>query len=93
MAKFRKKPEVIEAVHYDGTPAGYEAVCAFAPGVSFYPSIWTPWSRFFIPRTMVASGDERGGGIVYPGDWIIRGTEGELYPCKPDIFVAIYDPA
>lgn len=28
-----------------------------------------------------------------PGDWIIRGVKGELYPCKPDIFAATYDPA
>lgn len=27
------------------------------------------------------------------GDWIIRGVKGELYPCKPDIFAATYDPA
>ncbi len=26
-------------------------------------------------------------------DWIIRGVKGELYPCKPDIFEATYDPA
>lgn len=26
------------------------------------------------------------------GDWIIRGVQGELYPCKPDIFAATYDP-
>lgn len=25
------------------------------------------------------------------GDWIIRGVQGELYPCKPDIFEATYD--
>lgn len=24
-------------------------------------------------------------------DWIIRGVKGEIYPCKPDIFEAIYD--
>ena len=23
-------------------------------------------------------------------DWIIRGIEGEFYPCKPDVFAAIY---
>lgn len=28
-----------------------------------------------------------------PGDWIIRGVKGELYPCKPDIFEATYEPA
>src|SRR5690606_15607270 len=27
------------------------------------------------------------------GDWIIRGVQGEFYPCKPDIFAAIYEPA
>jgi hypothetical protein len=26
-----------------------------------------------------------------PGDWIIRGVNGELYPCKPDIFAATYE--
>lgn len=28
-----------------------------------------------------------------PGDWIIRGVKGELYPCKPDIFAATYEVA
>lgn len=27
------------------------------------------------------------------GDWIIRGVQGEFYPCKPDIFEATYEPA
>jgi hypothetical protein len=27
------------------------------------------------------------------GDWIIRGVQGELYPCKPDIFAATYEAA
>ncbi|MDP8971204.1 MAG: hypothetical protein M3N52_12065 [Actinomycetota bacterium] len=27
------------------------------------------------------------------GDWLIRGVKGELYPCKPDIFEATYEPA
>lgn len=26
-----------------------------------------------------------------PGDYIIRGVQGEFYPCKPDIFAATYD--
>lgn len=28
---------------------------------------------------------------VSPGDWIIRGVKGEIYPCKPDIFAIIYE--
>lgn len=27
-----------------------------------------------------------------PGDWIIKGVNGELYPCKPDIFEKTYRP-
>lgn len=26
------------------------------------------------------------------GDYIIKGVQGEFYPCKPDIFKATYDP-
>ncbi|MEU3903307.1 hypothetical protein AB0F20_05760 [Streptomyces goshikiensis] len=25
------------------------------------------------------------------GDWIIKGVQGEFYPCKPDIFAASYE--
>jgi len=32
-----------------------------------------------------------GGHIVCPGDWIITGVKGEMYPCKPDIFTATYE--
>jgi hypothetical protein len=28
-----------------------------------------------------------------PGEWIIRGVNGEYYPCKPDVFEKTYDPA
>lgn len=31
-----------------------------------------------------------GGHNVCPGDWIITGVKGEMYPCKPDIFEATY---
>jgi len=26
-----------------------------------------------------------------PGDWVIKGIQGEFYPCKPDIFASAYD--
>jgi hypothetical protein len=25
------------------------------------------------------------------GDWVIKGVQGEFYPCKPDIFTATYE--
>ncbi|KAB1647480.1 hypothetical protein F8O06_02770 [Pseudoclavibacter sp. CFCC 14310] len=27
------------------------------------------------------------------GDYVIKGVNGEFYPCKPDIFAKTYDPA
>lgn len=30
--------------------------------------------------------------VASSGDWIIRGVKNELYPCKPDIFAATYEP-
>lgn len=32
-------------------------------------------------------------GLMYadPGDWIIKGVQGEFYPCKPDIFEMTYE--
>jgi hypothetical protein len=38
---------------------------------------------------MTLEGDMR----VSVGDWVIRGVQGEFYPCKPDIFEATYEPA
>ena len=32
-----------------------------------------------------------GGHTVCPGDWIITGVKGEVYPCKPDIFEQTYE--
>lgn len=29
--------------------------------------------------------------VASENDWVIRGIQGELYPCKPDIFAATYD--
>lgn len=33
-----------------------------------------------------------GAHLVTFGDFIIQGVKGELYPCKPDIFEATYEP-
>jgi len=80
--KFRKKPVVIEAVQWDGTPASSQAVVNFAGGAI------TWW---FNHNTMQCDTLE-GPLAVSVGDWIIRGVKGEFYPCKPDIFAATYEP-
>lgn len=30
--------------------------------------------------------------VATAGDWIIRGVQGELFPCRADIFAATYTP-
>jgi hypothetical protein len=84
MSKFRKKPVVIDAWHFDGSwdsamdlVMKNDGVMWTSLGIDGYVSIKT------LEGTMKAD----------PGDWIIRGVKGELYPCKPDIFEATYEPA
>ena len=86
MHKFRKKPVVIEAVQWKGR----KIICP--PGPEWFADAEEN-------GTMVLAGDTlriktlEGEMIANPGAWIIRGVKGEIYPCKPDIFEATYEPA
>lgn len=75
--KFRKKPVVIEAIQFR---AG-EIDDRIASEV-----------RMTEVGTLEIDTLE-GTMTAHPGDWIIRGVSGELYPCKPDIFDATYEQA
>lgn len=91
--KYRKKPVVIEAFQYDGDFKYYNgnyyipdwAIKAFEEGILFYDT----WNE--APGELFISTLE-GNHHVSVGDYIIKGINGELYPCKPDIFKATYDP-
>jgi hypothetical protein len=77
--KYRKRPIVIEA--WRNTDDG-EPIPAWMNGAA----CWLTGGRFAIETP-------EGTMIAEPGDWIIRGIKGEIYPCKPDIFAATYEPA
>ena len=77
---WRKKPVVVQAVQFDGTLASVEAL--------HIPEA----SQDLGSRTLQIPTLE-GVMTAQPGDWIIRGVQGEFYPCKPDIFAATYEPA
>lgn len=80
--KFRKKPVVIEAVQFvSGEQNGAFAADVTAGNVRY------PEDGTMLIRTL------EGEMCAQPGDWIIRGVKGELYPCKPDIFAATYEAA
>jgi hypothetical protein len=80
MARFRKKPVVIEAVQWLGNMDAIEA--ALGRQFETYGEGHDGALRI---RTL--EGDHR----CDPGDWIIRGVKGEFYPCKPDIFAVTYE--
>lgn len=87
LPKFRKKPVEIEAIQFDGSWSSARAIMdAFDTG----PEV--SWSSVPEGGNMVIETLE-GNMWASPLDWIIRGIKGELYPCKPDIFEASYDPA
>ena len=78
MAKYRKKPVVIEAEqfwsHDKPWPDGV---------IQCEPDPEKP--KDFRIETL------EGPHHVSEGDWIITGVQGEKYPCKPDIFDATYE--
>lgn len=88
--KYRKKSVVIEAFQYDGdmkySNGNYYvpdwAVNALDDGTMFYGDN-TPGELFI--KTL------EGTHHVSVGDYVIRGVQGELYPCKPDIFEKTYE--
>ncbi|QNL30505.1 hypothetical protein SEA_SPEEDDEMON_540 [Gordonia phage SpeedDemon] len=81
--KYRKKPVEIEALIFDGTNAQQVAEWTgqWRPG----DIKWGTDSDFFVIETL------EGAMYANVGDYIIRGVQGEFYPCKPDIFAATYE--
>ena len=93
MGQYRKRPVVIEAV------AAREVVrCASKD--------WAGLPKWIVDAYEGRNGAVRSVVFVPDGvrittlegtmkadldDWIIRGVQGELYPCKPDIFEATYE--
>jgi len=82
MPKYRKKPVVVEAIQFTGSYESYRNIANAFGGVSYHPwkspnlMVWTP------EGTMEAR----------PGDYIVRGVAGEVYPVKREIFEATYEP-
>jgi hypothetical protein len=90
--KFRKKPVVIEAVQWNGRAFGDDMPAWLSAAIDI-PSLNHPPGRVFRMANNLHISTLEGEMTASPGDWIIRGVKGELYPCKPDIFEATYEPA
>ncbi len=88
ITRYRKKPVVIDAVLNTGE---WAPILAWLDSVGYLvPFLGEPAiqrSRDGVIRIKTLEGTMRAD----LGDWIIRGVQGEFYPCKPGIFEATYD--
>ena len=84
MAKFRKKPVIIDATQFNQY-GDHEKVIKRKT----YSDPADIGGRRLIGEFWIETLE--GGHIVTKGDWIITGIKGETYPCKPDIFDKTYE--
>ena len=90
--KYRKKPVVIEAIKWRSnnlkeTMEFLESEFKYEPNTSYATKKFTyddEYKRLYI-NTL------EGVMRVSIGDYIIKGVNGEFYPCKPDIFEKTYE--
>lgn len=95
---YRKKPVEIKAMQFPTDGSGVNEILAVTGWLNREGHPWIgeddsadrgiyidPESRKLVIRTL--EGDMR----VKPGAWIIRGVQGEMYACAPDIFEQTYE--
>ena len=86
MSTFRKKPVEVEAIRVKDL---------------FTEAMWPDWITEAVDgeslsvhldgrHVVIDTLEGQMQGLYW--DWIIRGVQGELYPCKPEIFEATYEP-
>ena len=89
MMKFRKKPVVIEAVQFKGFDKKGQVSLSERP--EWLVNQFGETILFFDkPNTLTVKTLE-GSMVANINDYIIKGIQGEFYPCKPDIFEATYE--
>ena len=94
--KYRKKPVVIEAIQWTGR--NMFAVSRFCRELVKLNTAENPKIGFHGRNQVDVSGNKvllytlEGMMTANAGDWIIKGVNGEYYPCKPDIFEKTYEP-
>ena len=91
--KYRKKPVIIEAIQFNVD--NFDTVCDFM-GETPVPKINPDFGldengNTNEPYLGVYIQTFEGKMLASYGDYIIKGVNGEFYPCKPDIFEKTYD--
>jgi hypothetical protein len=91
MPKFRKKPVVIEAVQWSLEKKNFDEVmnfmqCFHGSKLNYENAEELAYKTGEI-HIMTLEGLMTASNL----DWIIKGVNGEFYPCKPDIFEKTYE--
>lgn len=96
MALYRKKPIVIEAIQLRWDT--WNDICEFVTPNYFGKVVYLDDKTFEVlpmDKTSKTIGmiikTLEGDHVARENDWIIKGVNGEFYPCKPDIFEATYE--
>ena len=82
--KYRKKPVVVEAIRL--TPETFGDIVSWI-GINGISQLRAMQPVCIVIRTL------EGKMLANEGDYIIKGVNGEFYPCKPDIFEKTYEVA
>lgn len=90
-----KKPIEISAIKWDGTQNTlYKVLLFMGQSVNFTCRVESDYFDLFykyVQRDGLKIKTLEGDMIASVGDYIIKGVNGEFYPCKPDIFEKSYD--
>lgn len=89
MAKYRKRPVVIEAIQWTGENLR-EIIDFIGLNVSIQDLSWTEYENLVREKGLKIFTLE-GSCMASVGDFIIKGVANEVYPCKPDIFEKTYE--
>lgn len=92
--KYRKKPVVIDAIQWNGGMASTKQVIEFT-GAKVYDDKITQEKFYDYCNSVEKEGIKiktlEGTMTASINDYIIKGVNGEFYPCKPDIFHKTYE--
>ena len=83
--KYKKKPVVIEAIQFTNDNRNQVLSWLQSQQMNIYHSFYKDSHPVIIIPTL--EGEMRAS----IGDFIIKGVQGEFYPCKPDIFEKTYE--
>lgn len=94
--KYRKKPVIIEAYQYHKGTNELNILafmkCGDFNNLECLPKNWLTYEyKLTISKLPLVIHTLEGDMIASDGDYIIKGVDGEFYPCKPDIFEKTYE--